>query len=80
MLPAEQVLDIIKPTGYRILVRIPQLDARMNNGLYRPDSSRALEETASVLGEVTNLGLAFSAEPKADPPGRIGVDHLRALR
>lgn len=50
------VLTVVRPTGYRILVRIPRLDARMKSGLYRPDSSRTLEETASILGEVLALG------------------------
>jgi co-chaperonin GroES (HSP10) len=47
---------IVRPTGYRVLVRIPRLDAQMRSGLYRPDSSRSLEETASILGEVLAMG------------------------
>lgn len=50
------ILTVIQPTGYRILVRIPRLDAKMTSGLYRPDSSRSLEETASLLGEVIAVG------------------------
>ena len=50
------VLEVLRPTGYRILVRIPRLDSKMKSGLYRPDSSRSLEETASCLGEVLAMG------------------------
>jgi co-chaperonin GroES (HSP10) len=61
----DTALDVLKPTGYRILVRIPHLDAKMKSGLYRPDSSRSLEETASCLGEVLALGeTAYKDEEK----------------
>lgn len=59
------VLDIVEPTGFRILVRLPHLDAKMRSGLYRPDSSRTLEETASILGEVLAVGpMAYANEEK----------------
>src|SRR5262245_66537590 len=66
---ADQALEVLQPTGYRILVRIPHLDSKMKSGLYRPDSSRALEETASVLGEVIALGEAAYADPEKFPSG-----------
>jgi co-chaperonin GroES (HSP10) len=66
---AEQALSVLQPRGYRILVRVPYLDARMKSGLYRPDSSRALEQTASVLGEVVALGSTAYQDPDKFPDG-----------
>lgn len=58
-------LAVLRPTGYRILVRIPPLDAQMRNGLYRPDSNRSLEQSASLLGEVVALGdMAYGSYEK----------------
>jgi len=53
---AVEVTGVLRPSGYRILVRIPRLDAQMRSGLYRPDATRSLEETASIMGEVVAIG------------------------
>lgn len=63
------VLEILRPTGYRVLVRVPRLDAKMSSGLYRPDSSRSLEETASILGEVLALGENAYQDAEKFPAG-----------
>jgi co-chaperonin GroES (HSP10) len=61
----ENALTALKPSGYRILVRIPQLDSKMKSGIYIPDSSRSLEETATCLGIVLALGdTAYRDEEK----------------
>lgn len=65
----DNVLDILEPTGYRILVRVPKLDAQMKSGLYRPDSSRSLEETASILGEVLAVGHMAYVDGEKFPDG-----------
>ena len=62
-------LSVVRPTGFRILVKIPHLDARMPNGLYRPDSSRSLEETASCLGTVLALGGTAYQDAEKFPDG-----------
>jgi co-chaperonin GroES (HSP10) len=67
---ADNVLDILAPTGYRLLVRVPRLDAKMNSGLYRPDSSRVLEQTASILGEVLAVGPTAYLDQEKFPDGR----------
>lgn len=66
-LGAADVLKVLQPAGYRILVRIPHLDARMKSGLYRPDTARSLEETASVLGEVIAIGEAAYQDTEKFP-------------
>ncbi|HXJ72702.1 MAG TPA: co-chaperone GroES, partial [Candidatus Dormibacteraeota bacterium] len=40
---------------------------RMANGLFRPDSSRSLEETASCLGEVLAMGETAYKDPEKFP-------------
>lgn len=65
----ESTLSVVRPTGYRILVKIPRLDARMQSGLYRPDSSRSLEETASLLGEVLAVGGTAYLDAEKFPTG-----------
>jgi len=50
-------------------VRIPKLDAQMKSGLYRPDSSRSLEETASITGEVMAMGEDAYRDPEKFPGG-----------
>jgi co-chaperonin GroES (HSP10) len=62
-------LSVVHPTGYRILVKIPRLDAKMPSGLYRPDSSRSLEETASLLGEVLAVGGTAYQDAEKFPDG-----------
>jgi co-chaperonin GroES (HSP10) len=72
MMPAiveVRATEVLRPTGYRILVRIPHLDAKMKSGLYRPDSSRSLEETASVLGEVLAIGETAYKDVEKFPGG-----------
>src|SRR5262252_3980022 len=72
---AAKALEVLQPAGYRILVRIPHLDVKMTNGLYRPDSSRSLEETASLIGEVIALGECAYADADKFPDGpwcRVG--------
>ena len=61
--------DVLQPSGYRLLVRIPRLEPRMKSGIYRPDSSRSLEETASILGEVVAMGEAAYQDPEKFPNG-----------
>jgi co-chaperonin GroES (HSP10) len=66
---AASVLSAVRPAGFHILVRIPRLDAKMQNGLYRPDSSRSLEETASLLGEVLAVGGTAYLDEEKFPTG-----------
>jgi co-chaperonin GroES (HSP10) len=44
------------PTGYRLLIEMPKFDDKMRSGLYRPEETKKLEETASVVGTVVGMG------------------------
>lgn len=45
-----------KPCGYHMLVAIPESDATYENGLIKADSTRQLEEVATVVGFVVSMG------------------------
>jgi len=54
----DQVQGVLEPAGFRILVRIPNLEAQMKRwaGLHMPDETRALEESAQLVGQVIAMG------------------------
>ncbi len=53
----EQTLAMLpKPTGYMILVAMPEVSATTTGGVYMPDDLRQREETASIIGRVITLG------------------------
>jgi len=55
---SESIQGVIEPTGYRILVRIPDLEAQMKRwaNLVMPESTRSIEEAAQVVAQVMSLG------------------------
>lgn len=69
MTAAPEALQVLRPTGYRLLVRLIKPDEKMQNGLYRPGSSQVLEDTASQLGEVVAMGDAAYQDAEKFPGG-----------
>ena len=55
---ADSIQGVLEPAGYRLLVRVPDLQAQMKGwgNLYMPDERRALEETAQLVAQVVALG------------------------
>lgn len=55
--PEEQAaaLDVIRPTGYRLLVAIAKVQEKQGS-LYLPDQRKADEEVAGILGKVVAMG------------------------
>ena len=70
----ERALEVLRPTGFRILVRIPPLDE--SNKLVRlPSDVRKLEETASCTAVVVAVGeTAYKDKDKfpGDPWCEVG--------
>lgn len=57
----------IIPTGYRILVEIPQKEEKTKGGIFLPQDVKKAEEIASLCGKVLQLGpLAYRDEAKFD--------------
>ena len=55
----------IQPTGFRILVSIPEKDEKTKSGLFIPQEAKKQEEIASVVARVLQLGpLAYQDESK----------------
>ena len=53
-LPEE--LRIPQPSGFRILVAVPEIEDKSKGGVFLPDQLKALEQTASIFGFVMKLG------------------------
>lgn len=67
----DRVQGVLEPAGYRILVRIPNLQAQLtkNAGLYMPEETRRLEEFAQLTAQVIALGpLAYKDREKFGEP------------
>ena len=45
-----------EPCGYKILLTLPEVDAKTAGGVIKPDIVVAIEETATVVGFVTKMG------------------------
>lgn len=44
------------PKGYRMLIAMPVVEEKTQGGVYRPDQERSREETASIVGQVVDMG------------------------
>lgn len=56
------------PTGYRVLVEIPQKDEKTAGGIYLPEVVKKQEEIASLCARVLELGpLAYKDPDKFGP-------------
>jgi co-chaperonin GroES (HSP10) len=64
---AETILPV--PTGYKILVAMPKVEAKTEGGIWRPDQLIQLEQTASIFGCVTTLGPDAYANTDKYPSG-----------
>lgn len=52
----EKATQLPKPTGYRILVAIPEIEAKFDSGLLKADSTMHYEEVLSTVFFVVELG------------------------
>ena len=44
------------PTGFQLLIALPEQDEKTEGGIYVPDDFRQREETASITGMVLKMG------------------------
>ena len=67
----DHIQGTLRPTGYRLLVRIPELKAQMENwaGLHMPDDIRAREEAAQLTVQVIDLGPDAYRDKEKFPTG-----------
>ena len=46
-----------EPTGYRLLITIPEISEKTQGGVIVPDELKSAEETASIIGFVLKVGV-----------------------
>lgn len=57
------------PSGYRLLVALPEIEETTEGGLYIPDERRDAESVASVVGFVLKAGSDAYTDEKRFPNG-----------
>ena len=62
-------LKLPQPAGYRLLITLPDVSAKTEGGVYIPDSLKAAEEVASILGFVLKVGPQAYNDPARFPDG-----------
>jgi len=65
----EIVAKLPKPSGYRILIAVPELEGKTEGGVYMPDDLKTREETASIIGFVMAVGPEAYADTTRFPNG-----------
>lgn len=58
-----------KPVGYHMLVAIPEAASEFESGLVKADITRSIEETATVVGFVVDMGPECYADKQKFPAG-----------
>ncbi len=61
--------ELPKPTGYHILVAIPEREETTEGGVYKPDNVVDQEQTATIVGFVLSLGPDCYNDKKRFPSG-----------
>ena len=49
-------LKLPEPKGYKLLIAIPKVEEKTKSGVYMPDNTTKLEQTASIVGLVIEMG------------------------
>lgn len=57
------------PTGYRILIAVPEVEEKTKGGIIRPDVLKTKEETASIVGQVLKMGPDCYSDSDRFPDG-----------
>lgn len=58
-----------QPKGYRILISVPEIEEKTKGGIIRPDSIKTKEETASIVGQILEMGPDCYLDPDRFPNG-----------
>jgi co-chaperonin GroES (HSP10) len=58
-----------EPTGYRLLIAIPEVSEKTEGGVFMPDQLKKAEETASIIGFVVKAGPEAYADANKFPGG-----------
>jgi co-chaperonin GroES (HSP10) len=58
-----------EPTGYRLLIALPEIDEKTEGGVIMPDGLRKDESTASIIGFVIKTGPDAYSDKERFPNG-----------
>jgi chaperonin GroES len=58
-----------EPSGYRLLIAVPEVEEKTEGGVYIPDKIKDAENTASILGFVVKAGPDAYADESKFPTG-----------
>lgn len=58
-----------EPSGYRLLIAIPEVSEKTEGGVYMPDQLKKAEETASLIGFVVKAGPEAYSDANKFPSG-----------
>lgn len=58
-----------EPSGYRLLIAIPEVSEKTEGGVYMPDQLKKAEETASLIGFVVKVGPEAYTDANKFPSG-----------
>ena len=58
-----------EPTGYRLLIALPEIDEKTEGGVIMPDGLRKDESTASIIGFVLKAGPDAYSDKERFPNG-----------
>jgi len=58
-----------EPTGYRLLIALPEIDEKTEGGVIMPDGLRKDESTASIIGFVIKAGPDAYSDTERFPNG-----------
>jgi co-chaperonin GroES (HSP10) len=58
-----------EPTGYRLLIAIPEVSEKTEGGVFMPDQLKKAEETASIIGFVVKAGPEAYGDENKFPGG-----------
>jgi len=50
------VTKLPEPSGYRLLIAMPEMEEKTEGGVFLPDKLKDMENTASILGFVVKCG------------------------
>ena len=65
----EKASKLPVPTGYRILIGLPEIEEKTEGGIIKAQSTISVEETASVVGFVLAMGPDCYKDEKRFPTG-----------
>lgn len=58
-----------EPSGYRLLIAVPEVSEKTQGGVFMPDQLKKAEETASIIGFVVKAGPDAYADLNKFPNG-----------